>query len=132
MKIAVTYENGNVFAHFGHTKQFKIYEVEGEAVTSERIVPTMGSGHGALASFLSLNGVDVLICGGIGGGARIALAQCGIDLYPGAAGNADEAVEAFLGNKLNYNPDTVCNHHHGQGHTCGEHDENCGHLCENN
>ena len=123
MKIAVTYENGNVFAHFGHTKQFKIYEVEGEAVTAERIVPTMGSGHGALASFLSLNGVDVLICGGIGGGAKAALEEAGIKLFAGVTGNTDEAVKAFLSGTLVFNPDPHCNHHdseHGQGgHTCG-------------
>lgn len=132
MKIAVTYENGEIYQHFGHCQVFKTYTVEDSNITETKEEPVNGSGHSALAGFLMDKNVDVLICGGIGGGARIALAQCGIDLYPGAAGNADEAVEAFLGNKLNYNPDTVCNHHHGQGHTCGEHDENCGHLCENN
>ena len=52
MKIAVTYENGQVFQHFGHTEQFKVYNVENGAVTASAVEPTNGSGHGALAGFL--------------------------------------------------------------------------------
>lgn len=130
MKIAVTYENGAVFQHFGHCKNFKFYEVEENEIKDARIVSAMGSGHGALAGFLKLNGADVLICGGIGGGARTALSQAGIELYPGVTGSADESVIAFLNGKLNYNPDTLCNHHHeGEqhcgGHTCGEDKHGC-------
>ncbi len=129
MKIAVTYENGEVFQHFGHTEQFKVYTVENGAIVSAEVIDTNGSGHGALAGFLRAHGVDALICGGIGGGARNALADAGIELYPGASGNADVQVESFLGGKLNYNPDTVCAHHHGQeeGHDCGGHSHSsCG------
>ncbi len=130
MKIAVTYENGAVFQHFGHCKNFKFYEVEENEIKDARIISAMGSGHGALAGFLKLNGADVLICGGIGGGARTALSQAGIELYPGVTGSADESVIAFLNGKLNYNPDTLCNHHHeGEhhcgGHTCGEDKHGC-------
>lgn len=122
MKIAVTYEDGNVFQHFGHTEAFKIYEITGEAVTSERVVPTNGSGHGALAGFLKDLNVETLICGGIGGGAKNALAEANIAVYPGASGNADEQVQAFIKGALNYNPNTMCSHHsHEEGHTCGEH-----------
>ena len=96
MKIAVTYENGQVFQHFGHTEQFKIYEAAEGKVVSARVVETGGSGHGALAGFLRGLGVDTLICGGIGGGARSALAEAGIQLYPGASGSADAQVEALL------------------------------------
>lgn len=126
-KIAVTYENGQVFGHFGHTEQFKIYTVEGSIVVSSEVVPTNGSGHGALAGFLQQRGVDTLICGGIGGGARTALAEAGIRLYPGAAGSADEAVQALLAGTLAYDPDTVCAHHehHGEGQSCGA--GHCGH-----
>lgn len=126
-KIAVTYENGQVFGHFGHTEQFKIYTVEGSTVVSSEVVPTNGSGHGALAGFLQQRGVDTLICGGIGGGARTALAEAGIRLYPGAAGSADEAVQALLAGTLAYDPDTVCTHHehHGEGQSCGA--GHCGH-----
>lgn len=133
MKIAVTYENGMVFQHFGHTEQFKIYEVENGEIVSSEIVPTLGSGHGALAGFLSANGVNALICGGIGSGARTALAQAGIDLYPGVSGNADASVKALLDNTLNFNPDTMCSHHHGGTHQCGSH--SCGedkHGCAGN
>lgn len=122
MKIAVTYENGEVFQHFGHSSQFKVYEVENGNVVSSEIVDTNGQGHGALAGFLLGGGVDVLICGGIGGGARNALAEAGIELYPGATGNADAQVESFLKGQLVYNPDTVCSHHsHEEGHSCGTH-----------
>ena len=86
MKIAVTYENGQIFQHFGHTEMFKVYEVEDNSVKSESIIPMLGSGHGALAGFLKLNNVDTLICGGIGEGAKNALADAGIKLYGGVTG----------------------------------------------
>ena len=129
MKIAVTYDNGNVFQHFGHTEAFKIYEVNEGAVVNSQVVDTMGSGHGALAGFLKEKGVDTLICGGIGGGAQTALAQAGIRLYGGVSGSADEAVNDLLAGKLDFNPDVHCDHHsHGEGHSCGDH--GCGeHHC---
>lgn len=133
MKIAVTYENGQVFQHFGHTAQFKLYEVQDGQVVSSQVVDTNGSGHGALAGFLQAQGVDTLICGGIGGGAKTALAQAGITLYGGVNGSADKAVEALLAGKLVFQPDILCSHHgeghgHGEGHSCGEH--GCGsHGC---
>ncbi len=133
MKIAVTYENGTIFQHFGHTEQFKIYEVENGKVISSQIVPTAGQGHGALAGFLAANGVDALVCGGIGGGAQMALAEAGIRLYGGVQGTADEAVAALLAGTLGYDPDVRCDHHDhehgGGGHSCGEHA--CGgHSCQ--
>ena len=131
MKIAVTYENGEIFGHFGHTEQFKVYEIEEGKVVSSEVLDTNGSGHGALAGFLKNLGVDVLICGGIGMGAQMALREAGIKLFGGACGNADEAVEAFLANALKYDPDAKCDHHgHGEGHTCGNHgcgNDTCGH-----
>lgn len=128
MKLAVTYENGQVFQHFGHTEQFKIYEIEDGAIKAQQVINTDGFGHGALAGFLQQLGVSVLICGGIGGGARNALAEAGIQLYPGASGDADQQVKAFLAGSLAYNPDTVCSHHsHEEGHSCHGHGE--GHSC---
>ncbi len=131
MNIAVTYENGQIFQHFGHTEQFKVYEIENNTVVKSYVVDTNGQGHGALAGFLSLNNIEVLICGGIGGGAQMALAQAGIKLYGGVAGDADAAVEAFLAGNLDFNPNVQCNHHghdHGEGHNCGNH--GCGsHSC---
>ena len=131
MKIAVTYENGLVFQHFGHTQQFKLYTVENGKITSSEVVDTNGSGHGALAGFLRERGVQTLICGGIGGGARTALAQAEIQLYPGVSGAADQAVADLLAGRLAYDPDTVCSHHHeGDGaHQCGGHGEGEGHSC---
>lgn len=132
MRIAVTYENGNVFQHFGHTENFKIYDIDNGEIKGSEIVSTNGSGHSALAGFLSINNVDALICGGIGGGAQNALAEAGIKLYGGVSGSADEAVLAFLNKTLNFNPDVQCNHHShehsGHEHKCGEH--GCGsHSC---
>ena len=130
MKIAVTYENGEIFGHFGHTKQFKVYETENGKIISSKVVDTNGSGHGALAGMLSALNIDVLICGGIGGGAQVALSNAGIKLFGGVQGDADKAVEAFLGNALEYEPEANCDHHdheHTDGHTCGEH--GCGGNC---
>lgn len=123
MKIAVTFANGSVFQHFGHCQFFKLYETEGTEVLSSQVVSAIGSGHGALSGFLKGHGVDTLICGGIGGGARIALAEAGIQLYPGVNGDADDSVYALLNQTLDFNPDTTCNHHHdhGEGHDCGSH-----------
>lgn len=129
MKIAVTYENGEIFQHFGHTETFKIYDIADGKVVSAEVVNTNGSGHGALAGFLVAHGVDTLICGGIGGGAQNALAQAGIRLFGGVSGNADEAVNALLAGNLGYNPNVHCDHHdHEAGHSCGDH--GCGsHSC---
>jgi predicted Fe-Mo cluster-binding NifX family protein len=136
MKIAVTYENGEIFQHFGHTQNFKIYEAEDGKIISSEVVSTNGSGHGALATMLKDLGVEVLICGGIGGGARMALFASYIELFGGVSGDADRAVEAYLAGNLSYDPDAKCDHHdhhHGEGHNCGEHDcgsHNCGeHGC---
>ena len=126
MIIAVPYQNGEIFQHFGHTEAFKLYGVQDGTVVTTQIAETGGSGHGALAGFLREKGVTDLICGGIAGGARTALAQAGIRLYPGVTGEADKAAEALLAGKLAYDPETTCAHHdHGEGHSCGEH--SCGH-----
>lgn len=126
MKIAVTYENGMIFQHFGHTEQFKVYETADGKITNAEIVSTQGSGHGALAGLLSSLKCDALICGGIGAGAQMALAEAGIELYGGVSGSADEAVNALLAGTLAFNPDVHCDHHdHHEGeHQCGE-----GHSC---
>lgn len=127
MRVAVTYENGEIFQHFGHTQQFKIYDVENDKVVREQVADTMGSGHGALAGFLKERGVDALICGGIGGGAKTALSEAGIRLYGGVSGSADEAVKTLISGSLAYNPNVSCSHHEHGEHTCGSHEEHsCG------
>ena len=127
MRIAVTYENGEIFQHFGHTEQFKVYDVENGKIVSSEVVDAGGSGHGALAGVLSALHVDALICGGIGGGAQAALAAAGIQLYGGVSGDADQAAEALAAGTLAYNPNVMCSHHgehHHEGN-CGDH--GCGH-----
>ena len=120
-----------MFQHFGHTQQMKIYDTENEQIVKEQVAGTAGSGHGALAGFLSGLKVDTLICGGIGAGAQEALAQAGIKLYGGVTGRADDAVREFLAGRLNYQTNVQCDHHghehhgrHDQGH-CGEDKHGC-------
>ena len=127
MRIAATYENGQIFQHFGHTAQFKFFDAENGKIVSTQVVDTQGSGHGALAEFLRANGAETLICGGIGGGAQSALAEAGIKLYAGVRGSADAAVLALLAGKLNASQDATCDHHHGEDHDCSAHGE--GHTC---
>ena len=136
MRITVTYEEEQIYQHFGHTACFAIYDVKAGAVQQKQLLMTEGSGPGALAGLLQQNEVDVLICGGIGGGARAALQQAGILLYPGVSGRADDAVQALLHSSLQFDPDLVCDHHchghhHGEGHTCHHGpDHTCGdHTC---
>ena len=126
MKIAATYDNGNIFQHFGKTEFFKVYEVEDNKVVSSEVIGSNGTGHGALAGLLAEQGISVLICGGIGGGAQSALAEAGIELCSGAQGDADAAVEAYLKGEL-VSTGVNCDHHHEEGHSCGSHEN--GHSC---
>ena len=129
MKIAVTYADGLIFQHFGHSQQFKIYEIEKGEILNEQVIDTNGTGHGALATLLAQQNVNMLICGGIGGGAQMALAQAGIVVFGGVMGEADDAVNAFLAGDLRYDPNVRCAHHdhHGEDHSCGDH--GCGSHC---
>ena len=124
MRIAVTYESGEIFQHFGHSEQFKLYDVDDGKIISEQVVDTDGCGHGALAGFLQAAKVDALICGGIGMGAQMALADAGIQLYAGVQGSADAAAKALAEGNLEYDPDAHCDHHghHHEG-ACGHHHE---------
>ncbi len=132
MRIAVTYENGEVFQHFGHSEHFKLYDVTDGKVISAQVADTNGQGHGALAGFLKQCGADALICGGIGMGAQMALADAGIRLYAGVQGSADAAAQALASGTLEYDPDARCDHH-GEHHDggCG-HDHCADHHCHGN
>ena len=124
MKIATTYENGNIFQHFGRTEYFKVYEVEDGAIVSSEVIGSDGIGHGALAGLLANHDIQVLICGGLGGGALNALTNAGIEVCAGAEGNTDEAVAAYLAGELE-NTGVNCDHHdheHGHDH---DHDHGC-------
>ncbi|MBR4692026.1 MAG: FKBP-type peptidyl-prolyl cis-trans isomerase [Oscillospiraceae bacterium] len=126
MRIAVTYEDGKVFQHFGHTEQFKIYEIADGRAVSAGLLSAGGTSHEALAALLKERGIDVLICGGIGGGAAAALSEQGIELCAGASGDADEAAAAYIRGEL---ADTGVNcDHHGEEHSCGGHED--GEGCE--
>lgn len=131
MKLAVTYENGQIFPHFGHTQQFKIYDVSEAGVGGAMVVSAHGAGHGALVGFLRALGVNALVCGGIGGGALEALALAGITVYPGVSGDADQAVAQLAQGTLVYDPNAQCTHHQEAeghdcaGHTCGGGGEGC-------
>lgn len=133
MRVAVTYDNGEIFQHFGRTEQFKLFDIEGSSITAEQVIDTNGSGHGALAGFLKTAGADALICGGIGPGAQNALAEAGIRIYSGASGNVDAAVQSLIEGKLSERGEATCDHHsHGEHehHDCGHHDHGdheCGH-----
>ena len=128
-RIAVTYDNGQVFQHFGRTEQFKVFDVEDDEVVSSQLISSNGEGHGALAGVLANNTIDVLICGGIGAGAQAALDQAGIEVCAGASGDVDEVVESFLKGQL-VNTGVNCDHH-GESHSCGDHEgeHHCGGGC---
>ena len=129
MKIAVTYDKGNIFQHFGRTEAFKVYQAEDGKVVSSEILSSNGTGHSALAGLLADQSVDVLICGGIGEGAQAALKEAGVELCAGAEGDTDQAVEAYLRGEL-VSTGANCDHHHGEEHDCGEHGEaEEGHSC---
>ncbi len=121
MKIAVTYENGEIFQHFGHSEQFEIFTVEDGAIQSSEVVATEGQGHGALAVFLADRDVRVLICGGIGGGAKAALAAANIMVFGGVTGLTRDGVEAYITGSREFDPMVNCTHHEHGAHTCGSH-----------
>jgi len=134
MRIAVTYDSGLIFQHFGRTEQFKLYDAEDGKILSSEIIDTNGSGHGALAGLLEELKVDALICGGIGGGAQMALADTGIRIYAGVSGDADRAAQALADGSLAAASGATCNchegHDHEHGHDCHHehgHDCHCGH-----
>ena len=121
MIIAVTYENGKVFQHFGHTKQLKIYDIEDNNIKQERIIEVNENGHGALVELLSNNEVQILICGGIGSGAKEGLEKANIKFYGGVLVDADNAVKNLLNKKLKYNENAHCEYHEHNEHSCNEH-----------
>lgn len=123
MIIAVTYQDHEVFQHFGHTPAFAIFTAENNVITDEKLLECGDSGHGALASLLAAENVDVVICGGIGAGAIAALKNANIKVIGGASGNVREAAEKYLAGSLKVRLNFFCNHHHdhGEGHTCGDH-----------
>lgn len=131
MKIAVPYEDGQVFQHFGHCERFRIYTVENDGISGSEILEADGVGHEALADLLAEKGVSVALVGGIGGGAEAALRAAGISFCAGVKGDADEAVRAYLNGTLEYQESANCDHHEeeeagGCGGGCGGCGGGCG------
>lgn len=126
MRVATTYDNGNIFMHFGRSEQFKIYDIQDGKVLNEQVVGTGGTGHGALVGLLTNGGVDTLICGGIGGGAINALTQAGIKVYAGAQGNCDACVEALIAGTLAQTGEATCDCHGHDHEHIHEHGGSCG------
>ena len=130
MKIAVTTQHTQVFPHFGRTPEFYLVTAEDGKIIEEKIVAAPAEGHGALVGFLISQGVDTLICGGVGGGAVNGLRAAGIQVYAGAAGSVREQVLSLLSGQLPQQGDANCDHHdehdhehqhsQGHGHGCGQ------------
>lgn len=120
-RIAVPYENGNIFQHFGRTERFQVFDVKNDEVTVVTTINTNGSGHGALADILKKCKVDTLICGGIGDGAKRALDEAGIVFYGGVKGKSEKAVDDLLKQDLIFDMLVECEPH-------GEHHAGC-HSC---
>lgn len=119
MRIAVTYDNGKVFQHFGKTKQFKIVDESKGVILGTSMLEAGEAGHSALAGLLYNNCVDVVICGGIGGCAIKALTDIRIKIVASQTGDVDEVVKKFLNKELDYTHVSNCSHHH-DGSGCGD------------
>lgn len=131
MKIAVTCEDGKVFQHFGHTSEFAVFDIENGAIVSESRKSSGESGHGALAELLAGEEIDLLICGGIGGGALSALVEAGVAVVGGASGGVRDVVERYLAGTLIRREDYRCAHHDNEAHSCTE-EHHCGNTCTGN
>ena len=112
MKIAVAYEKGLVFQHFGKAKEFKIYEIDNNKIINSYIVTNNGITHCALIDYLKELNVNILICGGLGYSAISKLNDLGIKLYAGVCGYADDKVLDFINNRLDYDNEYLCEEEH--------------------
>lgn len=129
MIIATTYDNGKIYQHFGKATAFKLYEVENSVIKNCEIVEPASTGHSEVANFLAAHNVSLVICGGLGEHAAVALEQVGITIVSGAEGNADEAVAAFLCGELE-TAGVNCDHHgHEHSHDDGDCGCGCGDSC---
>ena len=118
--VAIPYADGEVFQHFGKSKQFRIYTVsDGKTVASET-ADTDGTGHEMIGLWLVTKGVDTVICGNIGPGALGVLAAAGIKTFAGVSGSADDAVAGLISGELKAAAGSTCGTRaHGEG--CGSH-----------
>lgn len=126
MHIAVAAHHTEVFPHFGRTPEFYMVTAEDGKITNEAILPAPAEGHGALVGFLVQQGVDTVICGGIGAGAINGLRSAGIRVYAGASGSAKEQVLSLLSGVLPLQGEANCEHHEGHEHH-HNHGQGCSH-----
>ena len=118
MKIAVASEGKTVTGHFGHCENFNVFEAENDKITSATSIPNPGHKPGFLPNFLNDMGVNVIISGGMGGGAVEIFNEKNIEVITGAQGNAEAAANDYLQGKLK-STGSVC-HEHQHHDTCGE------------
>lgn len=119
MKIAVASMGTMVAGHFGHCENFNVYDVENGNITQQSNVANPGHKPGFLPNFLGDLGVNVIISGGMGGGAIDIFNQRNIEVIVGAAGEAKACVESYLRGELK-STGSVC-HEHQHADECGEH-----------
>lgn len=129
MKIAITYDNGYVFQHFGHTEKFQIFEIENNKIKETYLLDCNGVGHCALVNVLIEEGIDSLICGGVGGGAISALNKAKIKVFPGVHGEISQIIQLYLNNELCESYESNCDHHDENHHKNHEHHCNHKHGC---
>ncbi len=118
MKIAVATEQGMVFGHFGKCEQFTILETDEKDILSKELLDTKEHGHGMLPPYLAEAGVQLVIAGGMGDGAKQKLAAAGIEYIVGAQGAVEEVVKSYLEGTLVASEEGCHDHHHHQGHQC--------------
>ena len=130
MIIAVAYENGEIYGHFGHCPQFALYEY-GEYVSDcvKKLVDTSAlDGHQAMADKMRELGVDAVLCGNMGGEGKALLLSYGIVPIVGYSGDADTAADLLVTGRLPINPGEggcSCSGSCGGGCSCGEGDGGC-------
>ncbi len=117
MKIAVASDNGMVAEHFGHCRSFSIFSVENNQIVNVESLLNPGHKPGFLPNFLNDLGVEVIVSGGMGGGAIEIFNEKGIQVITGAGGHAQSVAEQYLQGTLKTNG-AVCNEHM-QHNECG-------------
>ena len=125
MRISVAAMGNTVAGHFGHCENFIFFDTENGKITAENSVPNPGHKPGFLPNFLADNGAEVIITGGMGGGAVDIFNERGVEVILGVQGDARTAVETYLRGELK-STGSICHHHEHEGeegHNCGEHHE---------
>ena len=118
MRIAVASEGATITGHFGHCQNFNIYDIENGRIIKSSSIPNPGHRPGFLPNFLGDMGVNVIISGGMGGGAVEIFNERKIEVVIGAAGAAKAAAEGYLKGEL-HSTGSVC-HEHEHSDDCGE------------